>query len=55
MPTPGATILEAKGLSGQGFSDVSLSVRSGEIVGLYGLIGAGRSEFALGLYGRHHN
>ncbi|MFN3318537.1 MAG: sugar ABC transporter ATP-binding protein [Allorhizobium sp.] len=49
----GATILEAKGLSGPGFSDVSLSVRSGEIVGLYGLIGAGRSEFALGLYGRH--
>jgi ribose transport system ATP-binding protein len=46
-------ILETKGLSGPGFSDVSLTVRSGEIVGLYGLIGAGRSEFALGLYGRH--
>jgi ribose transport system ATP-binding protein len=49
----GATILETKGLSGPGFSDVSITVRSGEIVGLYGLIGAGRSEFALGLYGRH--
>lgn len=49
----GATIVETRGLSGPGFSDVSLSVRAGEIVGLYGLIGAGRSEFALGLYGRH--
>ncbi|KQV35845.1 MULTISPECIES: sugar ABC transporter ATP-binding protein [unclassified Rhizobium] len=49
----GETILETRGLSGPGFEDVSLSVRAGEIVGLYGLIGAGRSEFALGLYGRH--
>lgn len=48
----GDVILETRGLSGPGFEDVSLSVRAGEIVGLYGLIGAGRSEFALGLYGR---
>jgi ribose transport system ATP-binding protein len=48
----GKPIVETKGLSGPGFEDVSLTVRSGEIVGLYGLIGAGRSEFALGLYGR---
>ncbi len=48
----GDTIIEARGLFGPGFQDVSLSVRAGEIVGLYGLIGAGRSEFALGLYGR---
>ena len=48
----GDTILEVRNLSGPGFSDVSLSVRAGEIVGLYGLIGAGRSEFVLGLYGR---
>lgn len=49
----GETILETRGLTGPGFEDVSLSVRAGEIVGLYGLIGAGRSGFALGLYGRH--
>jgi ribose transport system ATP-binding protein len=48
----GAPIVEVRGLFGPGFEDVSLTVRSGEIVGLYGLIGAGRSEFALGLYGR---
>lgn len=48
----GETILSVNGLSGPGFEDVSLSVKSGQIVGLYGLIGAGRSEFALGLYGR---
>ena len=48
----GDVIVETRGLSGPGFEDISLSVRSGEIVGLYGLIGAGRSEFALGLYGR---
>ncbi|MBH0237701.1 sugar ABC transporter ATP-binding protein [Methylobrevis albus] len=50
--TPGATILEARHLSGKGFEDVSMTVRAGEIVGLYGLIGAGRSEFVTTLFGR---
>jgi len=50
--TPGEILLDVKGLSGPGFSDISLSVRRGEIVGLYGLIGAGRSEFAQCLFGR---
>ncbi len=50
----GETILEARGLSGHGFHNVSLSVRAGEIVGLYGLIGAGRSEMARLLYGADH-
>ncbi len=48
----GATLVEVEGLSGRGFEDVSLSVRSGEIIGLYGLIGAGRSEFVQTLFGR---
>ncbi len=48
----GAPIVETRGLTGPGFEDISITVRAGEIVGLYGLIGAGRSEFALGLYGR---
>ncbi len=49
----GAVLLETRGLTGKGFRDISLSVHAGEIVGLYGLIGAGRSEFALSLFGRH--
>ena len=48
----GATILETTGLTGKGFRDISINVREGEIVGLYGLIGAGRSEFVQSLFGR---
>jgi ribose transport system ATP-binding protein len=48
----GATIFETDRLSGPGFRDVSITVREGEIVGLYGLIGAGRSEFVQSVFGR---
>ncbi|MBM9506354.1 sugar ABC transporter ATP-binding protein [Actinacidiphila acididurans] len=36
-----------------GHRDVSLSVRPGEILGLYGLVGAGRSELARAVLGLH--
>jgi ribose transport system ATP-binding protein len=49
----GATILETDKLCGPGFQDVSIAVREGEIVGLYGLVGAGRSEFVQSVFGRH--
>jgi ABC-type sugar transport system ATPase subunit/ribose/xylose/arabinose/galactoside ABC-type transport system permease subunit len=35
------------------FRDISFNVRSGEIVGLYGFVGAGRSEFAQAMFGIH--
>ena len=46
------TVLEVQGLSRTGeFEDISLTIRSGEIVGLTGLIGAGRTELAHVLMG----
>jgi ABC-type sugar transport system ATPase subunit/ribose/xylose/arabinose/galactoside ABC-type transport system permease subunit len=33
------------------FRDVSLRVRAGEMLGIYGLVGAGRSEFAQAVFG----
>jgi ribose transport system ATP-binding protein len=48
----GEVLLETRHLSGKGFEDISISVRRGEVIGLYGLIGAGRSEFAMSLFGR---
>ncbi|OUL74182.1 sugar ABC transporter ATP-binding protein [Paraburkholderia hospita] len=45
-------LIKVEGLSGEGFEDISLTVHRGEIVGLYGLIGSGRSEFVETLFGR---
>jgi simple sugar transport system ATP-binding protein len=45
-------VLEVQGLSRPGeFEDVSLTVRAGEVVGLTGLIGAGRTELCHALFG----
>ena len=41
----GAEVLRVKGLSSQGkFQDVNFSLRSGEILGIAGLVGSGRTE-----------
>jgi ABC-type sugar transport system ATPase subunit len=51
-PKPGAPALEVRGLSAAGrFRDVSFTVREGEIVGLAGLVGAGRTSTALAIVG----
>lgn len=48
----GDAILELRSLtSSRMFRDVSLSVRAGEIVGMAGLVGAGRSEVARAVFG----
>jgi simple sugar transport system ATP-binding protein/ribose transport system ATP-binding protein len=53
MPAPDTPpLLEVRGLAGDnGVHDVSLTLRPGEIVGLAGLVGSGRSEIARLLFG----
>ena len=49
---PGDVALEVRGLNQAGkLHDIDFCVREGEIVGLAGLIGAGRTEFARALFG----
>lgn len=48
---PGGVIFEAEGLSGESFRDVSFQVRQGEILGVAGLVGAGRTEVAEAIFG----
>jgi ABC-type sugar transport system ATPase subunit len=49
---PGETVLEAKDISTDTILDrVSLNLRKGEIVGLAGMVGSGRTELARALFG----
>lgn len=49
---PGEIALEVKGLSAKnGIRDIDLTVRAGEIVGLCGLVGSGRTEVARAIFG----
>ena len=53
---PGDLALEVKGLaSARGISNINLTVRAGEIVGLCGLVGSGRSEVARAIFGTDHS
>src|SRR5687768_5443837 len=55
---PGAELLRVEGLTRAGvLHDISFSVRAGEVVGIAGLLGAGRSELARVLAGadRRHS
>ncbi len=48
---PREVALEVRHLSGNGDEDISFSVRKGEILGLSGLVGAGRTELARVIFG----
>lgn len=51
-PPDGPIMLQTEGLGRAGcFEDVTLGVRRGEVLGIYGLMGAGRSEFLEAIYG----
>ena len=50
--SPGETLLRTRGLTRHGvFADISIEVRRGEVVGLAGLVGAGRTDVARCLFG----
>ncbi|MEV4511421.1 sugar ABC transporter ATP-binding protein [Dactylosporangium sp. NPDC049525] len=51
-PTPGEPLLTVNGLGRTGeFDGVSFTLRAGEIVGLFGLVGSGRTELAACVFG----
>ena len=49
--TDAENLLEVKNLSNKKLKDISFEVKRGEIVGFYGLVGAGKSELARAIYG----
>jgi ABC-type sugar transport system ATPase subunit len=48
---PGDVVLRAEGLRNRRLQSVSIELRAGEVLGLAGLVGAGRSELARALFG----
>ena len=50
-PQGGEVVLEVRGLSGARFRGVSFVARRGEVLGIAGLVGAGRTELVRAVYG----
>lgn len=48
----GEVVLEVEHLCGEKIKDVSFQVHAGEVVGLFGLMGAGRTEIAESIFGK---
>ncbi len=51
VSTPGDVVLSARGITAAGVNGIDLDVRAGEIVGLGGLVGAGRTELVRAILG----
>jgi ribose transport system ATP-binding protein len=51
---PDTPVLELRGLSSDLFTDIKLTLYQGEILGLYGLVGSGRTELAKTIIGEYH-
>ena len=50
----GETVLEVEHLTApRAFTDISLTVRAGEVIGLAGLLGAGKTELVNAIFGNH--
>lgn len=49
----GDVILEVEHLSGKAFKDVNINVRAGEVVGIAGLLGAGKTELVQAIFGNY--
>ena len=55
--TPGEVVLKVEHLSTKyapKLQDISFDVKKGEIFGLYGLVGAGRTELAMSIFGKSY-
>ena len=50
VPADAPVLLSVRGLTAPGVNDVSFDLRAGEILGLGGLVGAGRTELARAVY-----
>ncbi|MHB8135136.1 MAG: sugar ABC transporter ATP-binding protein [Anaerolineaceae bacterium] len=51
-PPTGEVVLDVKGLTQKGsFSDISFTLRQGEILGMFGLVGSGRTQVARSIFG----
>ncbi len=48
-----SVVLEARGLAGGPLDDVSFELRAGEILGIGGLVGSGRTSLLMNLFGHH--
>ena len=51
-PVAGQPALEVQGLSGPGFTDLTFTAHQGEILGIFGNLGAGMTEMARVIFGR---